>query len=48
MRKSKSKKEILEQVSEDVAEASVYADIYSFLAVCYGFRVPHFYHKIRN
>ena len=35
---------VLEQVSEDVTEAYVYADLYVFLAVIYVFCVPYFYH----
>ena len=38
----------LEQVSEDVTEAYVYADLYGFLAVIYVFCVPHFYHDYCN
>ena len=46
--KSNPRFDVRELVTKDVTEASVYADLYSFVAVFYVFCVPHFYHTFRN
>ena len=48
MNKSESKRDGQEEFPKDVTEASVYADLYSFVAVIYVFCVPHFYHAFHN